>query len=98
MKTIEYDVLARLELIEAMDWYGDISPALLLRFQRAVLEAEQEILSGFIFHRKTTADLRVKQLARPFEVYALYYRNLTDSVRIVAVFHSSRNPSKLQGR
>ena len=89
------DPEARAEFDEAYDWYqaemgrGEA-------FAREVRQVFDRIGSMPRMHAPVVGDVR-KAVVRRFP-YCVYYREESDCVRVLAVFHTRRHPSGWQDR
>ena len=96
-RQIIFEPAARLEFEEAIDWYDGKQPGLGDRFERqvyAIFDRVAENPGRFRLIGRTVRSARV----RVFERYTVYFYVEHDVIGIVAVFHSSRDPSDLQSR
>lgn len=88
--------LAAEELEQAYDWYEKQKPGLgedlLLCFEAAITE-----IRGHPFRYPVIRQDKRRVLTDRFP-YAIYYRVVGDAVRILAVHHGSRKPSRWQRR
>jgi plasmid stabilization system protein ParE len=93
---IKFHRAARAEFDEAIDWYEAQRPGLGDDFEEAV----QEILDGIAavpeLHQCVLNDIR-RAVVRRFP-YTVFYRVRPDHIRVIAVFHSGRDPSIWQRR
>lgn len=96
MFRVVFTQAARLELIEAQDWYEGEAPGLGRRF-RAAIDALAERMSTnprqFPLVLKTVR----RALLRRFP-YALFFVVDGDTLFVIACFHASRNPAQWQRR
>jgi toxin ParE1/3/4 len=93
---LDFHPAVRNEIAKAHDWYEQRRPGLGSDFMAEVRRAFSEITADPMRYGFANANVRECPLSRfPFVVY---YRVLTDRIRILSVFHMSRNPSKWQGR
>ncbi len=87
---------ARQEIIDAQDWYENELPGLGVRF-RAELDHQIERIATKPAHFPIMlVDIRRARL-RQFP-YGLFFRQVEQTIYIIACFHSSRGPSRWQGR
>jgi toxin ParE1/3/4 len=84
------------EFDEAFDWYDARRAGLGPEFAEEVQRAFDGISINPLTHPAVFADIR-KRVVRRFP-YCVYYRPHTDRVEVIAVFHTSRDPSIWQGR
>lgn len=87
---------ARGEFDEAADWYEQRQPGLGARFTAAVQRVIDLIAANPRLHAKVFQDVR-KGVVSGFP-YNVYYREEPRRVLIIAVFHTSRDPSIWQRR
>jgi plasmid stabilization system protein ParE len=87
---------ARAEFDEAFDWYDSQRAGLGAEFVAEVQKVFDRIAANPLIHRVVFADIR-KGVVRRFP-YGVFYRPHPDRVEVIAVFHSSRNPSIWHGR
>lgn len=84
------------EFDDAFDWYNAQRAGLGLEFLAEVQRVFNRIADTPLIHPIVFADIRKAVVWRfPF---AVFYRPHPDRVEVVAVFHSSRDPSIWQGR
>jgi plasmid stabilization system protein ParE len=87
---------ARIELIEAHDWYEAQAPGLGARFRSAIDDTAERILSAplqFPTVLKTVRRARLKRFP-----YALFYVVDGHELLVIACFHSRRDPRRWQSR
>src|SRR5205814_2022182 len=87
---------ATAEFDESFDWYESKRAGLGLEFIAEVQEVFDRIAANPRIHGVAFADIR-KGVVRRFP-YCVFYRPHLDRVEVVAVFHTSRDPSIWQGR
>jgi plasmid stabilization system protein ParE len=87
---------ARLELIEAQDWYDREVPGLGARFRAEVDRQVERILANPLQFPVMLADVRRARLRR--FPYGLFFRPLGATIYVLACFHSSRDPRNWQRR
>lgn len=87
---------ARLELIEAASYYGQIDDELSGRFGAAMEAATLRICSNPYMHRRFKGEMRKVRVER--FPYALVYRIEENGLHLVAVMHLNRKPGYWQGR
>jgi len=93
----EFSPVARLELVEAMQWYMDEGgAALAARFERDITRAVQLLALMPGMGSPNYPGVRTWPL-RDFP-YTLVYRVADDTLTIVAVGHQSRRPGYWVGR
>ncbi len=94
--TIRFHPDAEQEYHEAASWYAEQRPGLDADFLLCVDEAFQRIrchpgMYPIVYHQKRRA------VVRRFP-YSIYYEVGENELRILSVFHSSRNPEIWQSR
>ena len=87
---------ARMELIEAQDWYEGKTKGLGSKFRREVILAIERLAESPLHFPKVARDVRRARL-HGFP-YALYFRPMPDGIHVLACFHSRRDPQALQDR
>lgn len=87
---------AQAEFQEAFDYYEGQRPGLGVTFAARVQEVFDRISANPQVHAAVLADIRKAVVAR--FPYCVFYRAHADRVEVIAVFHSSRDPSIWQGR
>jgi len=88
--------VARFEFDEAADWYERRQAGLGPRFVAAVQRVLDRITEQSDFYPVVHSDVREALVQRfPF---CIYYRESADQILVLAVFHSSRDPSVWQSR
>jgi toxin ParE1/3/4 len=96
MQTLVFMPAARLEVVEAVDWYAKEAPNLSARLL-AELDYQADRISANPFRFPLMlADVRRAKL-RCFP-YGLFFRPLEKTTYIIACFHSSRDPIVWQKR
>ncbi|MBA4191574.1 MAG: hypothetical protein C0467_26645, partial [Planctomycetaceae bacterium] len=85
------DPEAQAEFDEGYDFYEGRRPGLGERFANAVQVVLDRIAGSPRAHANVFADIR-KAVVRRFP-YCVYYREEPSQVRVLAVFHTSRNPA-----
>jgi hypothetical protein len=96
VKRLTYLSIAEIELVEALQFYDEQEYGLGKIFLDAVLEAGEKIRRNpelWSYYEKPIRSYRVM----PFP-YRLLYRELSDRVQIIAVFHLSRLPGSWKNR
>jgi len=86
---------ARVELIEAQDWYERAAPGLGRRFREVAFQVDRIAAHPKRFP-EIMADVRRARLRR--FPYGLFFRQLEDAIYAVACFHASRDPLVWQSR
>jgi plasmid stabilization system protein ParE len=87
---------ARLELIEAQDWYESEARGLGAQFRAAVGDQVARISANPLAFPVVLRDGRRARLRR--FPYSLFFRLLDDATYVIACFHSSRDPRVRQRR
>ena len=87
---------ARLDMIDAHDWYERQAPGLGVRFRGEVDFQVRRIAATPLQFPEILADVRRVRLRR--FPYGLFFRVLPDAVYVIACFHSSRDPLIWQSR
>jgi toxin ParE1/3/4 len=82
---------ARAEFDRAHDWYENKRPGLGEEFSERVQEVLHRIAALPELHQCIYKDVR-RGLVRGFP-YQVLYRVKTNQIRVLAVFHTSRNPA-----
>ncbi|WP_020469822.1 type II toxin-antitoxin system RelE/ParE family toxin [Zavarzinella formosa] len=84
------------EIDSAYRWYDQRQMGLGTDF----LDAVQLVLSEVAVHpaRYGFAERDIREGLLTRFPYAVYYRELADRIRVLAVFHTSRDPSRWQSR
>ncbi len=96
MYSVNFTTAARLELIEAQDWYeGEVS-GLGRRFRGAVDEVVERISTNSFQFPVVYKNIRRALLYR--FPYSLFFVLEGETVLIIACFHASRNPDRWQSR
>lgn len=90
------DPEAHAEFIEAYDYYEDKREGLGESFALAVQTVIQGIGHMPRMHRVVFANIR-RSMVRGFP-YCIYYREEADRVRVISVFHTSRDPNIWKSR
>ena len=88
--------VARVEFDEAADWYERRQVGLGPRFVAAVQRVLDRITELPDFYPVVHGDVR-EALVRRFP-FCIYYREGADQILVLAVFHTSRDPSVWQDR
>lgn len=88
--------LARLELMEARDWYAGRSTKLGTAFLNEVDRVVQLIAANPTGYPLIHADIRRARLKR--FPYSVFYREIGGECFVLACFHAKRNPSRWQER
>ena len=87
---------ARVELIGAQDWYECEAQGLGSRFRGEADFQVDRIAASPLQFPEILADVRRARLRR--FPYSLFFRQLQDTIYVIARFHSSRDPAIWQSR
>jgi toxin ParE1/3/4 len=87
---------AQAEFDEAFDYYEAHRPGLGVTFTERVQEVFDRISANPQLHAVVLGDVRKAVVAR--FPYCVYYRAEAARIEVIAVFHTSRDPSVWQGR
>jgi plasmid stabilization system protein ParE len=87
---------AREEFDEAYDWYEGQRPGLGEDFAEQVQRVLDRIVAMPQMHAVVLGEVRKAVVAR--FPYCVFYREESSCVRVLSVFHSSRDPRIWQGR
>lgn len=87
---------AQAEFDEAFDWYNAKRAGLGVEFVIEVQKVFDRIAANPLVHAVIFADIR-KGVVRRFP-FNIFYRPHSDRVEVIAVFHTSRDPSIWHGR
>ena len=93
---LDFHPAVRDEIDDAHDWYEQRRPGLGGDFLDEVQRVLAEIRANPARYGFADRDIREGLLKR--FPYAVYYRVLADRIRVLAVFHTARNPSRWQSR
>ena len=93
---IEFHPAVRDETHDGYRWYEARRPGLGADFLDEVERVLGSIAVSPASHGFADGDVREAILSR--FPYAIYYRELTDRVRVLSVFHTSRDPAAWQSR
>lgn len=93
---LDFHPAVRGETDAAYRWYEQQRPGLGTDFLDAVEQVVAEITANPARYGFADGDVREGALTR--FPYAVYYRVLPDRVRVLAVYHTSRDPSGWQSR
>lgn len=93
---LEFHPAVRREVDRAYRWYERQQPGLGTDFLDAVQHVLGEITANPARYGFAERDVREGMLTR--FPYAVYYRVLSDRIRILAVYHTSRDPAGWQSR
>ena len=93
-RSVRFLPLARLEAIEAWDWYAQRSPGLGEAFLLEIDRAVELISDNPLHYPRMLADIRRVRLRR--FPYSLFFRVIEDECFVLACFHASRDPKRWQ--
>ena len=93
---LDFHPAVRDELDDAHDWYEQRQPGLGGDFLDEVQRVLAEITANPVRYGFADSDIREGLLNR--FPHAVYYRVLADRIRVLAVFHTARDPSRWQSR
>ncbi len=93
---LDFHPAVRDEIDDAYNWYERRQPGLGGDFLDEVQRVLAAITANPARYGFADGDIREGALAR--FPYAVYYRVLADRIRVLAVYHTSRNPSGWQSR
>lgn len=93
---LDFHPAVRDEIDDAYDWYEQRQSGLGRDFLDEVERVLADITANPARYGFAETDIREGLLNR--FPYAIYYRVLTDRIRVLAVYHSSRDPSGWQSR
>ena len=88
---LRYRAVAKLDILEAREWYGAHSSALEERFASALADTLDTVLAHPRAFPEVEPQVR-RTLVHTFP-YFVYYRLTPEVVRVLAVLHTSRHPS-----
>jgi toxin ParE1/3/4 len=88
--SVAYHPAARLEALDAFDWYRDRSPSAAERFQGELERAQIAVQDSPEKWGAYLAGTR-RYLLKPYP-YIVVYRQKADRIEIVAIAHSHRKP------
>jgi len=91
---IEISKDAEKDIINSVDFYEQRQKELGKRFFRKILKSFDVILLNPYAHQKIDNNLR-KYTVEKFP-FIILYRIATPNIRIIAVFHTSRNPETIK--
>jgi toxin ParE1/3/4 len=83
--------------VEAALFYHNRDPDLSLRFRMAVYEAIEQLRSQPLLHRDLGAGLRKSKVDR-FPYFVIYRLTMKDSLQVLALAHTSREPGYWKDR
>ncbi len=93
---LDFHPAVRDEIDDAHRWYERQRPGLGTDFLDALAQVFAEITANPARYGFADADIREGALTR--FPYAVYYRVLADRIRVLAVYHTSRDPTGWQTR
>lgn len=88
---LDFHPTVRDEINDAHDWYEEQRSGLGRDFLEEVAKVLADVLANPARYGFAEGDIREGPLSR--FPYAVYYRVLTDRIRVLAVYHASRDPS-----
>jgi len=96
MRTIRFRFEAREEFIESCRFYEERDPQLRLRFEAAIDAKLSSILENHELYPVVDGEVREATIERfPFTIY---FRVTDTAIRVMSLFHQSRDPSVWQSR
>jgi plasmid stabilization system protein ParE len=96
MRPVYFTPAARVDFLDAFDWYETASPGLGNRFRDETDAVMQLIADNPQMFAEIYRGTR-RALLKKFP-YGLFYRIETDAIFVIACFHSSRDPRVWQQR
>ena len=87
---VVFSPLARLELLQADDWYSQTDIQISVAFYADVARTEQFLKNSPYLYAKTEGDIRRAVLKR--FPYSLFYTIDDQVVTVLSVFHQNRDP------
>ena len=87
---------ARLDMIDAHDWYELKQQGLGAQFSAEVGLQIERVAANPLHFPQVRGEVRRARLRR--FPYALFFRDLADGIHVIACFHSSRDPLIWQKR
>lgn len=90
MKAVQFDPRAEEEFLHGAQYYEEQDPGLGTRFIEAVKVAVRVASANSSIHRKIFRDCRKCRVVR--FPYSLIFRELNDTIQIIAVMHMKRRP------
>jgi plasmid stabilization system protein ParE len=93
---LDFHPAVRDEIEDAHEWYEQRQPGLGSDFLDEVQRVVEEFSANPSRYGFADSDIREGLLNR--FPYAVYYRVLADRIRVLAVFHTARDPSRWQSR
>jgi plasmid stabilization system protein ParE len=96
MRRIEFTRAAVDDLADALDWYEEHASGLGLRLVEEVRVASERLVANPKQFPVVLADVRSARLRR--FPYRLLFRETRSHIRVIAVFHMSRDPRRWQAR
>lgn len=88
---------ARTEYDDAVDWHESFRAGAGAAFARAVKAALDLIAAHPRMHMKVSGDVR-RAPVTGYPYYRIIYRERADDIKVLSVFHTSRDPAEWQGR
>jgi plasmid stabilization system protein ParE len=93
---VSFTPAARLEIIEAFDWYESRAAGLGVAFQAELGRQVERISENALQFPVMVQDVRRARLSR--FPYSLFFRTIDERAFVLACFHASRNPREWEGR
>ena len=88
---------ARVEYDEAFDWMESRWSGSGVAFADAIQAVFDRIAANPQIHAKIHGEVR-RAVVRGYRYYNVYYREESDHIEVLSVFHTSRDPRIWQGR
>lgn len=86
---------AELELTAACEWYEEQQKGLSLKFRKAVKNSLDSINSNpELYSQRYNTDLRFTLLAKFPYIVVYWYDNKLNTIFVVSIFHTKRNPGE----
>jgi plasmid stabilization system protein ParE len=95
-RAIVFHRIGRMEFDRAVDWYEDRRAGLGDRFSRHVLKLLDQIAANPQQYAEVENGMREARVPR--FPYCVYFRLKTDTIQVVSVFHTSRDPEAWKSR
>lgn len=93
---VDFTEAAEADVVDALDWYGRHGKAVAVHFLAELDAAVKRISDSPLRFAEVHKDVR-RILLRRFP-YALFYRILDDRIRVLACFHTRRDPQIWRAR
>lgn len=88
---------ARAEFDEAINWIADHGPGTGEEFAEAIQSVFDRITANPKMHGIVQDDVR-RAVVSGYRYYAVFYRETSDSIEVLSIFHTSQNPKLWQDR